>query len=377
MKKFITIISTIFTILFAIVISFYIGYRGGSLINKTSDYHAFLKFAVFIFVFYLSYVLQIVIHEGGHLIGGLLSKWDFISFRIGTFAFVKDENNKIILKRMKIQGTGGQCLMCPPKIDPENCPYFLYNLAGGLANLILGAIALLICYFLPDNFFKLAFLEPFGVMGVYLAATNLIPLRIGGVQNDGYNLFNLKTPVARRCFNLTLTTNAILTNSASYTALPADLVKELKETDFNSLDLSNSIIANAYQYQGLVYIAEGDLKKYYEIQLHTIETKDMLPIFIKESECEALFCEIVKQEPKEVIEKRYTKELKKYIKSTLSYPSRNRLMYAYYKLYLKDEAKAETYFQQLKKVCSKHLIKAEANLELEIIEKIRAGQISF
>ena len=68
----------------------------------------------FMLVFlYLSWVLQVVIHEAGHLICGLLSGYTFSSFRIGSMMILK-ENGRFVTKRLKIAGTGGQCLMAPP-----------------------------------------------------------------------------------------------------------------------------------------------------------------------------------------------------------------------------------------------------------------------
>lgn len=40
-------------------------------------------------------ILQIIIHEAGHLFFGLLSGYKFISFKVFNFAIVKDEENKI------------------------------------------------------------------------------------------------------------------------------------------------------------------------------------------------------------------------------------------------------------------------------------------
>ena len=63
--------------------------------------------------FLLSYFLQIVVHEAGHLVFGLLTGYQYSSFRIGSFMWVKLDG-KIRLKRYSMSGTGGQCLMAPP-----------------------------------------------------------------------------------------------------------------------------------------------------------------------------------------------------------------------------------------------------------------------
>ena len=60
----------------------------------------------------VAFVLQIVLHEGGHLLFGLLSGYRFVSFRIFNWTLIRQEG-KFRLKRFGIAGTGGQCLMFP------------------------------------------------------------------------------------------------------------------------------------------------------------------------------------------------------------------------------------------------------------------------
>ena len=62
------------------------------------------------------YILQLILHEAGHYLFGRLTGYTFVSFRIDNYTWIK-ENGKLVLKRFKIPGTGGQCLMMPPKED--------------------------------------------------------------------------------------------------------------------------------------------------------------------------------------------------------------------------------------------------------------------
>ena len=70
-----------------------------------SSEKAYRMCAMLVFL-YLAWFLHIVIHESGHLIGGLLSGYTFSSFRIGSFMLLKG-NGKLVSKRLKIAGTGG------------------------------------------------------------------------------------------------------------------------------------------------------------------------------------------------------------------------------------------------------------------------------
>lgn len=81
----------------------------------------------------LSFWLQAILHEGGHLVCGLLSGYRFLSFRVGSFTLLR-QNGRLVLRRFYLPGTGGQCLLEPP--DGDEVPFRLYNLGGGLANLL-------------------------------------------------------------------------------------------------------------------------------------------------------------------------------------------------------------------------------------------------
>ena len=82
---------------------------------------------------YVAMFLQIIIHEGGHLVFGLLTGYQFSSFRIGSFMWI-NENGNLRFKRLSLAGTGGQCLMNPPEMVDGKIPYVLYNLGGSVLN---------------------------------------------------------------------------------------------------------------------------------------------------------------------------------------------------------------------------------------------------
>ena len=64
------------------------------------------------------YVLSVPIHEGGHLICGLLTGYRFVSFRAGRFICYRRQG-KLRIGRYQIAGTGGQCLLGPPGASPD------------------------------------------------------------------------------------------------------------------------------------------------------------------------------------------------------------------------------------------------------------------
>ena len=105
---------------FAIVLFMAAGAAGGYLIGRSMDASGtsgdplgtVAWLAAVVVLLTVSYLLQIVVHEAGHLALGLATGYRFRSFRVGSYMLV-EQDGRLHLKRLSIQGTGGQCLkMC-------------------------------------------------------------------------------------------------------------------------------------------------------------------------------------------------------------------------------------------------------------------------
>ena len=147
-----------------------------------------LLYAIFCMV--AAYYLSVVIHESGHLVMGLRTGYSFVSFRIGSLTLIRQEG-KLRLKRFRVAGTGGQCILTPPETDrPENAPFTLYYLGGGLFNLLTAAVVFPLALLLSNFWVRLPLLV-LGVVSLYQGAFNLIPLNLQ-IPNDGYTLHLLR-----------------------------------------------------------------------------------------------------------------------------------------------------------------------------------------
>lgn len=93
-----------------------------------------------ILILLFSIFLQVLLHEGGHLVCGLATGYRFVSFRIFNLTFIR-KDGKLCIKRFSLAGTGGQCLLTPPERPLEDIPTTLYNLGGVLANLLTAILA--------------------------------------------------------------------------------------------------------------------------------------------------------------------------------------------------------------------------------------------
>lgn len=348
-----------------LVTGFYIGFASIQL--KKNIKESIIVMIILYIIALISFMFHIIIHEAGHLIFGLLSGYKFVSFRIGSLTLIK-ENGKLSLKKFSIPGTAGQCLMMPPEGKEYDCPYFLYNLGGILLNVIVSIIFLIISFvFTLPKFIEIIFILS-SLLGFSVFLTNGIPLKVGGVANDGYNLISLgKDKLARKAFYIQLYANALLYNGVRPKDMPIEWFYLPEDADFN-----NSLISSIKLIEGSYYYDRHEFEKAkscYENLLN--KSPKMMEFYKNEINCELLFFEIMGECNREKINNLYSKKLKKYIKTTLPYYiTKQRLMYAYTLIYEKDKEKAKNYLLSFNKLVKTYPAKGEIESEKEIIKLI-------
>ena len=177
--------------------------------------------ALLIVGMYAAIVLQLIVHEAGHLAFGLLSGYRFCSFRIFNLMWAK-EDGRIHLRRLSIAGTGGQCLMGPPEMKDGKIPVTLYNLGGSLMNLLAGAAALGLFFAAPQGL-GAAMLLVVAVTGFAIALMNGIPLHMGAMDNDGMNAVSLRRDAeAMRSFWVQMRVNELQTQGVRLKEMPEE-----------------------------------------------------------------------------------------------------------------------------------------------------------
>ena len=296
----------------------------------------------------LSLFLHIVAHEAGHLVMGLLCGYRFVSFRVFTFTIVK-ERGRLARKRFKLVGTVGQCLMSPPGYVDGSFPFVLYNLGGPAMNFVFCGI------------FTLAFLFASGAsspasavfliiaaFGAFMGLFNIIPQKIGGVANDGYNVFILgKNDAARRAFWLQLRVTAMVTQGVRYRDLPEEWFRASDCGSWND-PIAAVVVLGRYSY----LLDKMELKQARELAAKLLHSANrMLELHKNELRCELLFHELIGECREAEVERLHTADLKKYIKATSSYISRQRLLYAHARLFLGDSAAAGAARRRFEDAC--------------------------
>ena len=116
----------------------------------TSLLESFFVFVAVMAFIFVAVFLHVIIHEAGHLVFGLLSGYRFVSFRIFSLTLVK-KNGRLSLKKYNIPGSAGQCLLAPKLENSTKTPTFIYNIGGGLMNIIASAAFACVAIFAFDT----------------------------------------------------------------------------------------------------------------------------------------------------------------------------------------------------------------------------------
>ena len=348
-----------------LLISFLVGAIGGFFAIAFLPSLELQNILAGIILLVLGIVFHIFIHELGHLIAGKMSGYSFVSIRFFNFAIV-NKNGKLISKKFKVVGTAGQCLMSPPKLINGNYPFILYNLGGSLMNFIFSIIFAAFYFIFPSFSGAWAFCL-LAVIGVLLGFLNIFPLNLG-IPNDGHNALNLgRDEVARRAFWSILNVNALMTQGIRLRDIPIDQYFfdnniDLCDKNNNALGICMAILhferlVDKYEFAEAETFGKNLLSK----------AINMIDVQKNELRCELLFLELIGEHNKEEIERLYTADLKKYIKATSTYPSRQRLLYAYTKLFLNETAEAANVLAKFNKTCLSYPFDGEIVRDSELI----------
>lgn len=169
------------SILLVILTGGYINYCIAHYIKKWEN--PFLGFIIAILIYAFWFIFHIIIHESSRLLIGLLIGYKFVSFRIGPFALTKN-NNKIELKLCRHNDTFGQCIMCPSNTSPSKISCIFYNLCGGLINVVLGIIGIVLSIIQPYTTLVFILYQSMGTVGLLQSLIRILPSESTHESND-------------------------------------------------------------------------------------------------------------------------------------------------------------------------------------------------
>ena len=316
---------------------------------------------LFVVCAYLSVYVDIILHEAGHLVFGLISGYRFVSFRIGSLTLYRGGEGKLRLGLMKLAGTGGQCLMSPPDMADGRIPVVLYNLGGCIVNAVAGALMLTGYFLLGTEITLLSVcLMIAALFNFALCLTNGIPMNTAMIANDGKNALQLgRDPVALRAFWLQLKINEQQTLGVSLRDMPAEWFDMPRDED-----MKGALVAAIGVITCSRLIDEGRYGEADAAMAHLLDTPcGMLGIHRHMLVCERMFFEMVGECRSDVLNAWRTPEQLKFMKMMRTNPTVIRVEYAYAKLVDHDEKQAENIRKLFEKCAARYPFATEIETE--------------
>ena len=349
-----------------------IGLIGGIAAGELSggnDALAFLYLALLIVGLILAYLTQIVFHEGGHMLCGLLTGYQFVSFNIFGFIWVRGADGRIRLRRSQVAGAGGQCLMAPPACNGGDFPCVLYNLGGVLANLLTAGLFALLLFLVPVPALQLLFVGQV-LAGLYFAIINGIPLTTAALQNDGKNLLCIRRSVqARRALWIQLAVSARLAEGDRLQDMPPEWFTLPTEADRTDALIAAVAVLNANRLMDLHdYPAVLDV-----IRPMMAPEMKLLGLYRMALTCDGAVCEMLCGTPGHLTASLDDRQNQQLMRAMAENITVLRTQYAAALLRDHDEAAAEALLARFDKACAKHPHPQETDSEREIIADIRAA----
>ena len=335
--------------------------------NVAEDGSILIMFIFALAIAMISLYIHLILHEAGHLIFGLLSGYDFVSFRIGSFILVK-EDGRYKIKRYSLAGTGGQCLMSPPDYNDGNYPYVLYNLGGIIVNMILAMLfGILYLAFSPTGYFGFFFISMM-VVGVAIAMNNGIPMQTNMVTNDGHNALNLsKDKDALKTFWATLKINAKQMEGVHL----SDIDPEWFTLSENA-DLKNTMVSPLLGVRENLLMEQGDFGEAKAL-IEKLLSDECRLNGITESlvKLDGLYIDLLQRGADADMTVLDDKKMKAFVKAMKNYPSVLRTTYAVAKV-RGDNKEAERIKLQFNKIAASYPYKTEIETESLLMARFDA-----
>jgi len=370
------VLSKLGFIITAAILGFFGGYSLDAFLGAFTKQYVqndsiFVKVFVLIIllsVFVILYLLQILIHEAGHLIFGLMTGYTFVSFRVASFIIIKEEG-RLKLMRYNIPGTGGQCLLMPPEMSNGQFPFLIYNLGGVLVNLIVSIVSILIIIFAKGLPFPVhTVLILFSIAGIFAVLTNSIPMKIGGISNDAHNIVSMiRDENARIGFHTQLRVNGLQSQGMRIKDIPLETFYIDPDADLSSpLNTSMKLMEHTW------YLDNCDFEMAQEVLDALVPyTKDVIELYKYEINMERIFLELIGDCNKKFIDNLYDKNIRKYIKSAKHMIDKKRFLMAYQAFYNDNKDRAIKHYKEIQEMADNYPIKGGAEMELMLAGNIR------
>ncbi len=308
-------------------------------------------------------ILNIVLHEAGHLVAGLMTGYKFVSYRFFNWTLIR-KDGRLQWRNFELSGTAGQCLMAPPDKPLEEIDTRWYNAGGVLAQIIITLLAIVLLWAmdLPDWLeMLLGMMALFGILGVL---TNGIPMKLGGVANDGYNLLQLdKDLAAKQSFCNVLELNARNQEGQTYGEMPERLFNIPDPIDWKNPMHTATVLASATRKQAKHQWEES----YRQLTEACSHKSDIMPLYQLELENMMTLACIATGRDEEA-RQHYTQDVIKYVSHHASAQSDKQMTTMAVALALEgDRPKAEQLLNKLEAESDKYIHQGDVTMSLDLM----------
>lgn len=356
----------VFFIILSLAVGMVIGFVCSFLVKRlfgneyTESYIFFSALVMLCIAFYL----HIILHEAGHLVCGLLTGYSFLSFRIGSFMWIK-QGGVMRFRRMSLAGTAGQCLLGSPELKDGRMPYVLYNLGGVLANLTASAIAVIVVICFGENPWVVLIFTIFAVVGVFTALMNGLPISNGVVNNDGSNTVAMgKSPEALRAFRAQMKIAEMSASGVRLKDVPAELF-ELGE----NANLKNVMVATIAVFRANRLVDELEFEEAKRCIDFLLDGDFAVAgIYRYLLSCDRIYLELLNGRDTELVNRLLNKNLLAFMKQMKNNPSILRTQYAYALFFENDAAKAEDIQRKFDKMTLTYPYASDIESERELMK---------
>ena len=361
-------IGMLFFLIIGGVCGWFFGYYLGETVSEgASPGETLMSVGILLLGFYVMLYLQIVVHEAGHLVFGLLTGYRFSLFRIGSLTFLRDPvSGKIRVKRMQLAGTGGQCLLVPPQPVDGKIPFALYHLGGSLMNLIASAVFFAlyqICRPIPT----LSLIMLVGVIvGIAYAMMNGIPMRLGAIDNDGYNLYaQTKSQAAMEAMRIQLLIAEASARGVRLRDMPGEwfVIPDGASLENSMVAVISVFACNRLMDEGKYDEAEEAIRSLCAAKTGMVGVHRSLLI------CDRLTCLLLRGDTA-AAEQCLTKQLLSFMKAMKNNPTILRCQYAVARFLKQDDGEAQAVMKRFELCAKTHPFVSDIESEREIIAAI-------
>ncbi len=321
------------------------------------------EIAWMLFAVLIAFILNIILHEGGHLVAGLLTGYRFVSFRFLNFTLINKDGH-LRWRNFELAGTGGQCLMAPPDKPLEEIDTRWYNAGGVLANIVIVLLSLVLVWAFDLPHWLNELLVIMALIGIVTALTNGIPMKMGGVANDGFNLLQMEKDLpGKQSFCNILDINARSQKGETYSEMPERLFALPQPIDWKNSMHVGSVLSAATR-----LLALHQWEDAHQLLTEALNHKDEY-MMLYQLEMENMMIQAcILSERDDEARLHYTQEVQKHISQHASTQSDKQLTSMAIALALdNDRPKAEKILHDLETNRDKYIHQSDVAMSLDLM----------